>query len=252
MKYVLSVFIFLTLLYAYSNHPIALENEKAPEATIIDVYQADITGDGQNEEIKLKGILFSKDAKYYREVWADITTIHNKQRKINYKGGYDPSIELVDLNHDQINDVFYQSSTGGSGGLHNYHLHTLANGELNEIPLPEQPYIKGEFKDDFKVTIQFTPASKPIKIDVKDRSADYIRLGIYNQQGNLLKSPSIMIDPIAFFEPVLISKSKGYGLKSYKQISGAYHADQLGTVESLWYYEKGKWITLQTNWVPSS
>ena len=57
-----------------------------------------------------------------------------------------------------------------------------------------------------------------------------------------------MIDPIAFFEPVEISDRNGYGLKSFKQISGAYHADQLGVVETLWYYEDGKWIALQVDW----
>lgn len=251
MKYILSFVVLLTSLYLYPNQTTALEKQMDPEAVLIKTYQADVTGDGQNETIELKGILFSQDAKYYREIWAEITNVHDDQWKISYEGGYEPSIQFVDLNHDEITDIFYQSATGGSGGLYNYHLHTLANDSLQESPLPEQLYFTGEFRNNFIVSIQITPDRKPIEMNVKDRSTDYIRLGIYDKQGNLLKPTSVMIDPIAFFEPIFISKSKGYGLKSYKQISGAYHADQLGTIESLWYYENGKWIILQTEWIPS-
>ncbi|RDW20999.1 hypothetical protein [Oceanobacillus chungangensis] len=227
-------------------------NETKQEPILIETYQSDVTGDGQNEEINLYGILFSPDTRYYRDIWANITGPEGESWKINYGGGYDPTIRFVDLNHDKINDIFYQSPTGGSGGIYTSFLHTLANKELLEIPLPEQPYVKGQFEENFTVSIELTPNGKPIVMDVKSRAEDYIRLGIYNKEGKLLTPTEIMVDPIAFFEPIKISADKGYGLKSYQQISGAYHADQLGTLETLWYYENDKWILLQTNWNPAS
>lgn len=227
------------------------ETKKPPPPQTIAKYEEDVTGDSQKETILLEGILFSQDTNYYMNIWATVIAKDGKEWKISYEGGYEPHLQFVDLNHDQINDIYYLSATGGSGGLYNYHLNTLAKEQLKKIPLPEQHYVKAEFKNNFKVEIQISPESDPYIVDVRDRAADYIRLGIYNKEGKLLGKTSPMVDPIAFYEPVLVSKSKGFGLKSYQQISGAYHADQLGTVETLWYYEKGKWIILQTKWVTS-
>lgn len=241
--------LFLLLLLVPS---VTLAAETEPqEAILIETYQEDVTGDGENETIELKGILFSPDTQYYKDIWATVTSPSGTDWKINYGGGYEPVLQFTDLTHDGIKDIFYQSPTGGSGGLYTSDLHTLANGEMQEIPLPEQPYVSGKFEENFNVTIEIVPNGKPIVIDVKDRAEDYIRLGIYDKNGKLLQPTPLMIDPIAFFEPILISDSKGYGLKSFKQISGAYHADGLGTVETLWYYENGNWVILKTEWIPA-
>lgn len=223
------------------------------DVTTIERYSEDITGDGLKETIELKGILLSEDHNYYRKIWVDIHNEDGKEWKISYEGGYEPKLQLIDVNHDNIADLFYQSAKGGSGGLYNYNVHTLNNEKVTKIPLPKQQYLKGSFKDNFIVHIQLSPYQKPIEINVEDHKEDYIRLDLYDENG-LLKSKaqtSVMIDPIAFFEPVFISKSKGYGLKSNQKISGAYHADQLGIVETLWYFDKGDWIILKTEWIRS-
>jgi|SRR5690625_3128370 len=225
--------------------------QKAPETVEIDSLNEDVTGDGQNEKIVLKGTPFSAESNYYRDVWAEITNELDESWEIFYEGGYEPSLQLVDLNDDGIKDLFYQSASGGSGGLHHYQLSTLRNNELNEIPLPVQEYLEGAFDDSFIVIFRLSPSHKPTEIDVSNRAEEYTRLGIYDEEGKLLEQKSVLIDPIAFFESKLISKSKGYGLKSYQQINGAYHSDQLGTVETLWYFENGEWIILQTEWIPA-
>ncbi|MFC2947113.1 hypothetical protein [Virgibacillus sediminis] len=225
-------------------------DSESQESSIIQTFQEDVTGDGYDETIELKGTLFSDDTNYYRNIWIDVSNKFEKEWKTSYGGGYEPELYFNDLNHDGVRDILYQSATGGSGGLYNYQLHTLKDNKLDEISLPEQP-VSGEFRDDFKVEIKLTPTDKGQVIDVSSRKTEYIKLGIYNETGKLIEAKSVMIDPIAFFEPSLISVSKGYGLKSYQQISGAYRADQLGTVETLWYYEDDKWIILQTKWIPS-
>lgn len=248
----LMITILLALLINIPLCTFAMENEAPPDLKAIDSYSEDVTGDGIKESIQLKGRPFSANSNYYQTIVASITSPDNQHWQITYGGGYEPQLQFIDLNHDKISDIFYQSSTGGSGGLYNYKLHTLTDGKLAEIPLPSQPNVSGSFKDGFKITLQLAPNAKPIVINIKDRAKDYTRLGIYNKEGKLLKTNlTPMIDPIAFFKPVLISKSKGYGLKGYKQVSGAYHADQLGIIESLWYYENGMWILLKDEWKPS-
>ncbi|MHA6252191.1 hypothetical protein [Oceanobacillus sp. CAU 1775] len=220
---------------------------KEIEAELINEYHIDVTGDGEKENIKLYGERFSEDTAFYRDIYAVITS-EEEEWKINYQGGYEPVLEFIDLNHDGIDDLFYQSPTGGSGGLYISQLDTLAQGELVNIPLPKQEYVKGYFEQGFNVILEIFPNDKPIVIDVELRKEDYIRLGIYDERGNLLQATQIMVDPIAFYEPVLLSEKQGYGLKSFKQVSGAYHADGLGVIETVWYYENGKWMIVQLNW----
>lgn len=248
LRLLFSALIFLLLI---KDTTLIVVAEQTPDPVLISNYEDDLTGDGQKETIKLKGVLFSEEGNYYRDVWTEITSKHSEQWRIQFEGGYEPEIQFFDLNHDNINDLFYRSATGGSGGLYSHHLYTLKNNTIKEIPLPQQSYIKGNFKDDFQINIQISIKnnSRPIILNVENRAKEYMRLGLYNKQGKLMKPITVMIPPIAFYEPILISKSTGYGLKSYQQISGAYHADQLGTIETLWYLENNQWVILQTNWV---
>ncbi len=251
MKKLLLLTLLLFLLISLGEYVLLAEENNNPDLQLIKTYEEDVTGDGLKEIIELKGVLFSPDSTYYRDIVAIITSSENQVWEIPYMGGYEPTLTFIDLNHDKVNDIFFQSATGGSGGLYQYHLHTLIQNKLSEIPLPEQPFVKGKFLENFKVEVTISPDMEPAIVDVSNRADDYIRLGIYRKDGKLLKETSAMVDPIAFFEPKLISKSKGYGLKSYQQVSGAYHADQLGTIESLWYFDRDKWILLKTQWMPS-
>ncbi|TQS75274.1 hypothetical protein DX933_07230 [Ornithinibacillus gellani] len=238
------------MLMSFSLTVSANEKETTESFKPINEYEKDVTGDGNRENILLLGELFSNSSPYYRALQAEIRVDGDTKWTIPYNGGYDPNLEFIDLNHDGIQDILFQSPTGGSGGLYQYHLHTIQHNKLVEIPLPTQPVI-GNFKGHFTAEIKLLPHYKPIEVDVSGRADDYIRLGIYNEDGKLLKNTPLFIDPIAYFEPVLISKSKGYGLKSYQNISGAYHADQLGTVETLWYFENKRWTILQTAFKPT-
>lgn len=242
MKRFIYLLMFLLILF-----PVYHINAKEIETTLIAEYTEDVTGDGETETIELFGVPFSDDTAYFRDIYVTITS-NTDEWRIDYQGGFDPTLEFIDLNHDGVVDLFYQSATGGSGGLYTSQLDTLAKGKLKNIPLPKQDYVKGYFEDGFNAVIEIIPNKKPIIMDVEARKADYIRLGIYDEKGAILKQTPLMVDPIAFFEPILVSESKGYGLKSYKQISGAYHADQLGVLETLWYYENDRWIILQTDW----
>lgn len=246
------IFAGLLLLISFTGFTAYASEEEEPDPVVIETYEEDVTGDGLKEVIELKGLLLSGDSNYYHKVWADVTSQHNKEWKISYEGGYDPELTFKDLSHDKVSEMIFQSATSGNGGLYNYRIHTLQNHKVSEIPLPVQRHVEGSFDDNFKAEIQISPDKNPHKINVKKKASEYVQLGIYDEKGKLEKPTSVMIDPISFFEPKLISKSKGIGLKSYQQISGAYHADQLGTIETLWYYEDDDWVILQTEWVPST
>lgn len=247
--------LFVSLMFLLLNNTALITNaEQIPEPALISTYEDDLTGDGLKEMVKLNGSLFSREGSYYQDIWVELTSKNSEQWRLSFKGGYEPQLHFYDFNQDNINDLLFQSVADENEKIYSHHLYTLKNNTLKEIPLPEQLYTKGHFKNNFQIEIQISTNhnSKPIIIDVADRAKKYISLGLYNKRGKLLKSKVVMIAPISFYEPILISKSKGYGLKSYQKLSGVNREDALGTIETLWYYENGTWIILQTDWSTSN
>lgn len=232
--------LFLTLFFAPA--------EATPnDGILIHTYEEDVTGDGETELLELKGKLFAEDGVYYQDIWVDISSpSSDKSWRINYGGGYDPELQFADLTHNDITDILYQSPTGGSGGLYTSQLNQWEKDDFIELPLPTEQPVKGEFMDDFQVSVQLLPKKAPIILDVSGQKEEYNRLKLYNEQGKLLEPTALMIDPVAFFEVIELADKNQTGLKSFQQISGAYHADQIGTVESIWNYDKEKWILLET------
>jgi hypothetical protein len=213
----------------------------------VNTYKVDVTGDGKKDNIQLKAIPFSPDALFSKEVWAEITTSNGSEIRIDYEGGYEPQIEFVDLNHDGIKDMFYTAATGGSGGLYDMALHTLADNKLLDLGLPEGLTIQAQFQNNYQATITFSDSNQSYTIDLSDRKEDYERLGIYTD-GELNEPMELMVLPIAFYEPVRIEGKSGKGLKGYQQISGAYKADVIGTAASYWYYENDEWNLIKIDW----
>ncbi|WP_174614092.1 hypothetical protein [Virgibacillus ihumii] len=250
MKFIIGKLCFILLFLITATMTAAEGTTKIPSQKQILEFDEDVTGDGRKESVTLKGIKFSMETDYLKDAWTEIQLANNKKWKIPYDGGYDPNLEFLDLNHDKVLDIFYQSK--GQGGLHNHALHTLSNGELKEIQLPVQRYVKAHLTDGFELEVKLSPEQKPYTTNVKKQAADYIEKGIYNKQGRLLTDGSVIIEPISKYEPVFINKQKGYGLKSYQQINGTGKSDTIGTVQTTWYYENDKWLILKTKWTPSN
>ncbi|MCR2822377.1 hypothetical protein [Lederbergia panacisoli] len=248
MKKYVMMLVAVALLFTLPNiSPVsAAKNPK----TILEYYH-DVTGDGTPEKVTVYGISFKDNKDYYQEVLAEIDVKGNRKITINYEGGFEPKLEFADLNHDGVDDILYSSATGGSGGLYNYALHTVKDGKLFELPLPEPLEIESSFQNNFRAVMTIPGIKNPIHLDLTSRKADYIRLGLYQKNGTLNEPAELMIDPIAIFKIVKINGKDGYGLKSYRQVSGAYHADGIGTVEVLSYYENGRWNTIDVQWKAS-
>ena len=222
--------------------------EAAPVSTIIKTYKEDINGDGKKEKIILKGIPYKQGQTYYKKIWSEIVFPNRLKLNIPYKPGYEPKIELVDLNHDGIKDMLESSATGGSGGIYNYRLDTVKKHKVISIPLPPSLNIQGQFANNYKAIITIQETKEIISLDVSHRKDDYIRLGLYQDNGLLNEATELMIYPTAFYQVIKVTGKKGFGIQSYRQISGAYHADSLGVLKATWYFENGKWQLIKTKW----
>lgn len=226
-------------------------SKASPSGVIINSYQGDVNGDGKVEEIVLKGIPFSDQRDYYYYIWAEIEGQEN-QWKINYGDGYEPDIQLIDTNHDRILDILYQDELGPDKKGAIQKLHTLSNDQVEEIRLPKLNYVSAKFEDQFKVLINYSPYEKPREIDVEKHSDIYIQANLYSEDGTLKRQKYLSINDVSFFEPVKLSNQKGFGLRSYKHVYGISNEDQIGTIETLWYFNDGNWKAVQSEWIEPS
>lgn len=223
--------------------------EDSPAPSFIDSFEDDITGDGLREYFKLQGRFLSVESSYYQNIWLEVTSPFSKEWTISLKGGYDPTLSLYDLNHDNVFDILYQVAVDEEKSKFFTQAYTLKNGNVDQIKLPTNNQIKGKYIDDFRIALSLHINEDPIYIPVTNREL-YIENGLYSRNGNILKEENVVIDSIKDYIPTLISESKGYGLKSIREIRSAYADELLGAIETLWYFDKNKWIILNNNWQP--
>ncbi len=221
--------------------------EQPPSSSFINSFEEDITGDGLREYFKLQGRFLSTDSSYFQDVWLEITSPFSKEWNISFKGGYNPEITLLDLNHDQIFDLFYEVAIDEQDAQYHSQAYTLKDGKVEQIVLPKNNHIKGKYVDDFQIALTLHPNEKPIYIPVTNRQQS-IQQKLYKENGKVLKEQNLVIDSIKQYVPVLISESKGYGIKSIRQVRGFHEEEVIGTIETLWYYDKKDWIILNNNW----
>ena len=245
--YVLPLILTYFLISMLSN--ITIIAQEIPETTPIKEYEEDVTGDGIKENIKLYGTLLTLESNYYKDLYATIKTKSNQKWKVQLKGVYEPNIEFFDLTHSGVNDMLFKGLSEEDTDSYYNSLHTIKNNEVIDLDLPSTE-INGRFINDFQAELFLTPHSKPIILDLSKQKNEYTRLNIFNNKGQLLKERKLIINPITSYKPFLISSSKGYGVKSLQKIKGAHHEDNLGSIETIWYFEKDKWIILQTEWKP--
>ena len=243
-----SILICLLFQLSFALEPMFVKAETTTTSKnkTIATYKEDITGDGQKETIELQGILLSDDSDYYRDIWANITNEHSEKWRISYGSGYQPVIQFLDLNHDDVNNLLFTTETNLDEGLQQTQLHSLTDGRLKEIRMPVQDYIDTTYENNFKVNVQLSPKSDVHRLDIANESADYIKSGIYNQDQTVIKPFSPKLASTMIYEPIFMNEANGHGLKSEQALYGLPEKEPLGIIETLWYYENNQWIILQT------
>ncbi|KAB2335774.1 hypothetical protein [Bacillus mesophilum] len=216
----------------------AFANENEKLNTVFEAKQ-DVTGDGQPDHIYIKGLPYDEGAGFLKEIKLEIMASNGKTYTKDLEPGYEPSIVFQDLNHDHVKDMLIMIPTGGSGGLSHYYLYTLKDFKLKDVGIPEGLTTNSQFLDGYKAKLEIQNTGQTFEFDLKDRKKEYDRLGLY-QNGKLNEPLELMIDPYGSMKPVLFENGQ-YGLRAVQGISGAYHADGIGYIESTWLYKNGKW-----------
>lgn len=241
-RLILLIFIIVILL---PTEPVfSLNSQKDNSVIIIDVHNEDITGDGIQETIELKGTLLSKDSPFYHNIWVDISNEHSGEWRINYGGGYYPNLQTIDLNSKYKTNLLFTSSSDESKTDSSQKLHSIQNNKVIELKLPKPNIITGTFKENFKLEVKSSPYNKGNIYPLTDSKHIYIQKGIYNDNGRLKRKQKVNTSSHIFFEPFFISTRKGYGLKSVQNLHDN-NNNVISAIETIWYFENNKWVNLQ-------
>ncbi|CAG9606402.1 hypothetical protein [Pseudoneobacillus rhizosphaerae] len=225
----------ITGVYAVENDP-----EMVP---LVNQQQEDINGDGQNDEILLLGLPYQKNDIVYKEFSLTIHLSNGKTYQEMLPYGLDPKLDLMDINHDGIKDVFISIPTGQSGGMSKHYLYSAKENQISNIPIPELE-ILGQFKNGYKAQISIPATKKSFVFDLMVRKEMYESLGMY-QNGKLNEPTELMVLPYKKLKP-LATKGLDYGLKGVQMITGTSKTDKIAYVETSWYYRNGDWKLINT------
>ncbi|EIW17445.1 MULTISPECIES: hypothetical protein [Pelosinus] len=218
---------------------------------VLDMQEGDVNGDGVSDTVYLIGHKQEDSSSYVDSMKLIVENGADQKRTdvvLDKMGGYQAELLLRDFTGDKTVDALVTAASGGSGGW--YYNQVVALGEKPSILFGEQENnggsISGQFLDGFKVEIN-GGAGSGVTIDVHDRTADYLRLGLYNEEGKLQKQTKLMVTPFGRLEAVDANHDGIYELKGIQRISGAYNADGLANVETVLSYTGSFWQAQSVN-----
>jgi hypothetical protein len=214
----------------------------------ISKHEADVTGDGINEDITLKGVPYKEDDNYLKEIYIDISTSDNKQYIIPLDSGAKASLRMVDLNQDGIKDLFASVLTGGSGGITLNYLYTIKDFIKTELSVPDPLEMESTFENGYKAKITIGETGQTYLFNLKDRKKYYKKLGLY-YKGKLNEPMELTVNSFHSLKPIRLENGT-FSLKGAQRITGIANADTIANVESTWKYHDGKWQLQMANVYP--
>lgn len=156
--------------------------------------------------------------------------------KLKSDVGYDPRLFLGDFTGDKINDILISIASGGSGGIMFYYIFSATNNQLKLLFNYEEYHNRYsftvEYLDGYQVLVENNELGSRFIIDITYKGKEYLD-EIYTSEGELRAPIQGWVDPISGLYPIDFDGNGIYELLGYQKISGRYHADSLGYVQSI-------------------
>lgn len=217
------------------------------DKSILEIAEADVTGDGITDTIYLSGHKVQPTSQYIDDVSVTVKSGADKVLTtfpLNKVGGYQPHLFIGDFSGDKVPDVYVATASGGSGGWSYYNIVSFKDNKPKQIfNIQENPNqnITGRFIDGWKVELTNSSNTKALAIDISAHKSDYLRLGIYNEDGVVKRETQTMTAPFSKLDPIDIDNDGVFELKGVQRVSGAYRADGLADVETTLKYDGTVW-----------
>lgn len=219
-------------------------------AYVVQVLSADLNKDKKAERIYLVANRFDKDSLFYDQITYVIKDGQTGKRLIHVVkdsdnsplSGYEPKLQVTDLNKDGQNDLLLSTPTGGSGGMVSYDLSSLKNGKFVSYLSPKDLNgltLTGKYLDNYQVELYAKELDKRWLTDVSYNKAMYQENQVYDPSGKLLADVTPSAYPIGYLE--VISAYDGPMLKANQRVTGIANADTIVNLSLYLSFDKGQW-----------
>lgn len=218
----------------------------------------DINGDKIDDTVLLTGVKIDpkdsygfdinvivqdgKTKKFYKKDW----TFKGTDGKVQGNVGRMPKLFIGDFTGDEIGDVMVTAPQGGNGGFVNHMIMTFNDNKPSIIfSNKENEGLKftGKFVDDFKVEVKNESLGKTHIIDVAKNKEDYIKNGLYNKDGKLLKEENIQVSQYFSLVPMDKDMDGTFELSGKQAVSAEDSSlgSDFGYFDTMESYKDGKW-----------
>jgi hypothetical protein len=219
--------------------------EEKEKVVTVSETKEDVSGDGINETISLKGVPYQDEDSYLREIYIEVSAAGGRTQKIRLEGGSKASFQLVDLNHDEVKDIFANVLTGGSGGITINYLYSLKDFTVTNLQIPDQLEAESRFVNGYKAEIILGATGKRYLFDLKDCKKYYNKLGLF-RRGRLNEPTELTVNPFSSLKPTVIEGGQ-MGLVGVQRVTGIANADTIAFIKSYWLYKDGKWKIMKVD-----
>lgn len=212
---------------------------------VTNVINKDISGDGKADLLYVIGDKFDKTSNYYEQfyyIYKDGKTGKQSVVKLPYiegysSWGYEPVVELVKLDNDNVYDLQFTSYSGGTGGFTYYNVATFKGGVYKQLLGQKELVgvsVTGKYVDGFKAELYCKEIDKTWYQDLSFQKDTLIEMNIYDKNGKLLSDVEPWTGPF-----VNLKINEGY-ITGYESIKGLANADYIGSLNLTYRYDAGK------------
>lgn len=212
---------------------------------VTNVVSKDLSGDGKVDTLYVIGDKFDKSSSYYEQFYyfyRDGKTGKQSVTKLpfleGYSGwGYDPVVELVKLDNDNVFELQFSSYSGGSGGFVYYNVASYKGGVYKQLLGQKELAglgVSGQYVDGFKAQLHIKEVEKTWLQDLNFQKDMLIEMKTYNKDGKLLNPVEPWTGPL-----VNLKITDGY-ITAEQSIKGIANADYIGGLNLTYHFEAGK------------
>ena len=209
------------------------------------------------EKESLVALVAKKDKKetIFKDELMLIIKSENERKEFDLDdfSGYEPEIEIKDFTGDHNKEIFLRAATGGSSGIYNHLILAYDGKSFNKLFDKDNNrgiVVNGYFGRDFTAHLFFEELDKEVDLDISENKGSYIEKNIYNTDGNMVLRNLIRpySNPFSLLEAIDYDGDNVYELRGIQRIVGAYNADTISEIESIWSYNSGKWVIEKANY----
>ena len=219
--------------------------EKSKETVTLSKQEMDITGDGKDDVILLKGVPYDEENSFLKRIYLEVAASNEKTYTLSLESGSKASVQLIDLNNDGVKDLFTSVLSEENEGTVFNLIYSLKDFVVTKLAVPEPLEMESHFLNNFKAEIRLAQSGKSYIFNLKDRKNYYRKMGVY-YKGKLNEPTELTVNTFSSLNPVTL-EGEIKGLKGIQRVTGIANGDTIALVESTWIFDNGHWRLLYSD-----